>query len=400
MDDRATVSVRRRTLTATGINHALHDGYTDLIFVLLPVWQSEFGLSYAALALVRTLFVGALAAFQIPATWLASIWGAVPVLVTGTLISAIGYAFAGASGGLIGLCFALALGGLGSSTQHPLASAVISRTFGRNARGPLGTYNFSGDVGKATLPPLIGFMLTLTEWRTTSWLISAMGVVVAIVVGLLLRSSPAQTAGKVAKEAATSDAPPHNPRGFWLLVIIGIFDNAARPAFLIYLPFLLQNKGANLATIGVALSLVFAGGAFGKAACGWLGARLGVTPTVLITETGTAIAILAAIALPLAPTLMVLPVLGIMLNGTSSVLYGTVPELAPGGKIEHAFAIFYTCTLGSSALAMPLLYGRLGDLVGPDWAATAAAATAFAVVPFMLALSPHIRRHDEQKSRP
>ena len=38
----------RRTLVATGVNHALHDGYTDLIYVLLPVWQAEFALGYAA----------------------------------------------------------------------------------------------------------------------------------------------------------------------------------------------------------------------------------------------------------------------------------------------------------------------------------------------------------------
>ena len=41
-----TTSKARRTLAATGINHALHDGYTDLIYVLLPVWQTEFALSY------------------------------------------------------------------------------------------------------------------------------------------------------------------------------------------------------------------------------------------------------------------------------------------------------------------------------------------------------------------
>ena len=61
----------RRTLVAAGINHALHDGYTDLIYVLLPVWQSEFGVGYAALALLRTLYSGTLAALQIPSTSLA-----------------------------------------------------------------------------------------------------------------------------------------------------------------------------------------------------------------------------------------------------------------------------------------------------------------------------------------
>ena len=46
--------------------HALHDGYTDLIYVMLPIWQAEFGLGYAALGLMKTVFSGTLAGLQIP----------------------------------------------------------------------------------------------------------------------------------------------------------------------------------------------------------------------------------------------------------------------------------------------------------------------------------------------
>lgn len=79
---------RTRTLATIGVNHALHDGYTDLIYVLLPVWQAEFGLGYVALALVRSLYVGALAGLQMPATALARVLGARIVLVLGTLLGA------------------------------------------------------------------------------------------------------------------------------------------------------------------------------------------------------------------------------------------------------------------------------------------------------------------------
>jgi hypothetical protein len=37
-------------MAVAGCAHALHDGYTDLIYVLLPVWQAEFALGYGALA--------------------------------------------------------------------------------------------------------------------------------------------------------------------------------------------------------------------------------------------------------------------------------------------------------------------------------------------------------------
>ena len=383
----AQIPEARRTLVALGINHALHDGYTDLLYVLLPVWQQEFALGYAALALLRSLYNGALAALQMPASQLAERLGARTVLVLGTLLSAAGYALAGASGSLIGLCAALTLGGAGSSTQHPLASAVIARTYGRSARGPLGTYNFTGDLGKAIVPALVGLLLTLTDWRTALWLIAALWLAVALIlIALLPRDSASQSERPVKSPVHVQRGTPAEMRrtGFRLLVAIGILDNAARPAFLLYLPFLLQEKGAGLTTVGFALSAVFIGGALGKAVCGRLGERLGVTRTVVLTETGTALAIVAVILLPLVPLLVVLPLLGIMLNGTSSVLYGTVPELAPGGHVEKAFAIFYTWTLGGSALAAPLLYGPLGDAVGPSFAMMAAAATALAAVPIVL----------------
>jgi len=36
------VSVRRRSLVAGCGAHAVHDGLTDVIYVLLPIWQSQF----------------------------------------------------------------------------------------------------------------------------------------------------------------------------------------------------------------------------------------------------------------------------------------------------------------------------------------------------------------------
>ena len=384
---------RRRTLVVTGVNHALHDGYTDLIYVLLPVWQEQFGVDYVSLALLRTLYTGALAALQVPSTWLAGHLGARTMLVMGTALSAFGYALAGLSGGLVGLCFALVLAGAGSSTQHPLASTLIARAYGGAARGPLGTYNFTGDLGKAALPALVGLLLTVWNWHSALWVVAGLGAAVAAGVGLFLpreAGSGPENGDRPASADRNGRAPEPARFTFGLLVAIGVLDTTARPAFLLYLPFLLQAKGAALATVGLAFSLVGVGGALGKAVCGRLGSRFGVTPIVILTETGTALAILAVLAMPLEPALALLPVLGLMLNGTSSVLYGTVPDLAPGGRVDHAFALFYTFTLGGSALAIPLLYGRIGDVVGPAWAATAAAATALAVVPLVLALSPRL----------
>ena len=374
----------RRTLIVTGIAHALHDGYTDMIYVLLPLWQAEFDLGYGVLALFRGVYSGAMAGLQIPAGWLAKRVGGRAVLALGTALAALGYALAGFSGGMFGLCAALALSGAGSSAQHPIASAAVSRAYGEAARGPLGTYNFTGDLGKAAIPAATGLLLMLMPWRSTLWLWSALGLAVAAVIAALL-----PPIGEARPQTGTVAGGGRG--GFWLLFAIGILDSAVRMGLLTFLPFLLKAKGASTPTVGIALAMVFLGGAAGKFACGWLGGRVGVLWTVLLTEGGTAACILLVLSLPLAPVLALLPLLGVMLNGTSSVLYGTVPELATQDGAEQSFAHFYTGTIGSGALA-PVLYGVLGDAAGANWATAASALTALATFPLMLALAPRLAR--------
>lgn len=388
---------RKRVLWLSCIAHALHDGYTDMIYALLPVWQSDFGLSYGALAVLRGIYAGTMAGLQLPAGRLAQWLGSRATLALGTFFAALGYALAGLSGGLVGLCIALALSGSGSSTQHPLASGAVSRTYGKNARGPLGIYNFAGDLGKSALPAAISLMVTVMPWRHALWIVSIIGFVVAAVLAVAFPAisrptlpetdvAPATgTAHSASKPASKRTAPQSDRAGFTVLLTIGILDTGVRMGLLTFLPFLMKEKGASGALIGTALALVFIGGAAGKFACGWLGARMGVIGTVLATESGTAAAILAVLVCPLPLAIVLLPFLGMMLNGTSSVLYGTVPELTSSDRTERAFAVFYTGTIGAGAIA-PVIYGVLGDRIGVHGATIATAATALAILPLALRL--------------
>ena len=83
-------------------------------------------------------------------------------------------------------------------------------------------------------------------------------------------------------------------------------DSATRMAFLTFLPFVLIAKGASLPTVGLALTLVFAGGAAGKLVCAFIGARIGVIATVCLTEGLTTLGILALLPLPLEAAMLLL----------------------------------------------------------------------------------------------
>jgi MFS family permease len=259
--------------------HALHDGYTDTIFVLLPVWQAEFGLGYGVIAMLRGLYAGAMAGLQVPAGSLANRMGGRVVLALGTALAALGYLLAGFTGSLPGLCIALAAAGAGSSTQHPVGSAAVARAYGAGARGPLGIYNFSGDLGKAAFPAAASLLLMRLPWRGMLGLLAAFGFASAIAIGLFL---PATEPGEVrAPEAAR---PPGGGRGgFRLLFAIGVIDTAVRMGLLTFLPFLLKAKGASLPTVGLGLAMVFLGGAGGKFTCGCPAAR-GKSPTCALEK--------------------------------------------------------------------------------------------------------------------
>jgi MFS family permease len=388
------VTQRRRVLTVACGAHALHDGYTDLIYLLLPIWQTEFGLSYAALGALRMLCAGSMAGLQVPATKLARRLGAPLVLALGTTLCACAYLTIGLAGaGFTLLAVALVAGGAGSSTQHPLASAMVARAYdGNGARTALGTYNFSGDLGKMALPATTAWLLAAMTWRHALGVIGLLGLLTALGILLIL---PKGVGGPVTPMAHTTDTAPQTRRatsrrgGFPLLLAIGVLDSSTRMGFLAFLPFVLRAKDASTSTIGLALTLIFAGGAVGKLACGLLGARVGVLRTVILTELATAGGIMVLAPFPLFAALACLPIIGIALNGTSSVLYGTVPELVPPEEREHAFGLFYTGTIGGGAVA-PVLYGLVGDLTGPDMAIMVVAAVCLMTVPLAWLLAPSL----------
>jgi FSR family fosmidomycin resistance protein-like MFS transporter len=355
---------QRRIASIASVTHALHDGYTDLIYILLPLWQSEFGLDYAALGVLRSVFVGAMASLQIPAGLVSERLGGAVVLALGTALAGFGYCLAGVSAGFTMLLVALFIGGLGASTQHPVASALVARAFaGPRSLTALGTYNFAGDLGKMILPATLSVMLLGMAWRPAVSILGCLGFVLAAIIFVVTPRFASENTAERSAKAEVIFNKHSQLLAFPLLVAIGIIDSATRMGFLLFLPFVLKDKGASVQTVGLALTLIFAGGAAGKLACTFIGARIGAIGTVWLTEGLTAVGILALMPLPLEGAMLLLPLIGIALNGTSSVLYGSVPALVAPEWRTRALSVFYTATIGSGAIA-PTLYGLVGDRFG------------------------------------
>jgi len=392
----------RRTLAACCGAHVMHDGFSDLLYVLFPVWQAAFGLSFAQVGLLKTLYSGSMAALQVPASLLAERIGERALLALGTLVAAAGFIIAGWTAGFLGLALCLMLSGAGASVQHPLGSALTSRAFeGEKLRAALSTYNFSGDIGKVLLPALCAALLAVLDWHAVTALMGALGLGAALAIWFAVPRAMHHTvsAADVPDAPAAAGAAPGpstgarsalaNP-GFISLSAIGVIDSATRMGFLTLLPFVLIAKGASVTQVGFALSITFAGGAAGKFFCGLIAARAGVLRTTILTELATAAGIVALLPLSLEASMLLLPAIGIALNGTSSVLYGTVAELVPGARRARAFGVFYTLTIGAGATS-PSLYGLLGDAIGVPRTFAVIAAVVLLVLPLTLGLRPALR---------
>lgn len=203
---------QRRTLGAACGAHFVHDGLADGLYVLLPVWADALGLSYAAAGALKSAYSVSMAALQLPAGLLAEKVSERLLLAVGTVLAGLAFALtasASAYAVLIGLILAT---GIASAVQHPLASALISRTFPPAARrSALGVYNFSGDLGKMTVSAMIGGGIALSTWQVTT---AVYGALVALTgVALLLALPRSRAAPEFVAGASIGSAAMPDPKG-------------------------------------------------------------------------------------------------------------------------------------------------------------------------------------------
>ncbi len=251
--------------------------------------------------------------------------------------------------------------------QHGLASSILSRAFEVSGRrAAMGTYNFSGDLGKVCLSFLVALMINLWNWRQAIFIFSLGGFTAGVVLWTLAEQRKARPPSSRREDHLAAKVIGwgiRNRKSFSALLTIGVIDIAARMALLTFLPFLLLQKGIPSTQVGFALSLLFAGGAMGKFACGILAEWLGIIPMVVGTEILTTIGILSLLWSSPSVVWVFLPFVGIVLNGTSSVLYATVAEvISPAGR-SRGYGLYYAITLGCGAIS-PMIYGLVTDSLG------------------------------------
>ena len=376
---------RKLTLAACCATHGVQDGLTASIYILLPILAQAFGLSFAQVGLVRAAHSGAMGLLELPAGMLSERFGQRRLLVFGLLCAGTGYLAVSMAGGFFGLLVGLCIAGVGAAFQHALASSLVSGAFaGPARRTALGAYNASGDTGKLLFS---GFLTTLVgagaAWPHVAAGYGSLAIAAGLALFLLLRTIRVGGPVSVAHRPSSlrgADWGIRHRRGFATLAAIVLLDLAVQDAFLVFIAFLMVAKQVPVGLAGFAVVLTLAGGIAGKFGCGLLAARLGPVRALVAVEIVSAAAILAVLAAPAMVAFCLLPLAGLVLQGSSSITYGTVGDLVDERRQSRGFALVYTLSSVAS-IAGPVAFGLVSDGFGLE-----AAMLAMAVVVALPAL--------------
>lgn len=362
---------RRRGLTlATCCGaHAVQDGLTALLYVLLPVLAQAFGLTYAQIGVVRAASSSAMMFFEIPSGILSERVGERILLVFGLLCSGAGFLALTLAGSYAGVIAALALAGGGAAFQHSLSSAIISETFedGR-LRPALGAYNSSGDIGKLTFAAvftmLIGFGVS---WQVSVAGLGSVAIVTAVALYSVLShlsvgSKPLATS-RANHTKAWRDWGITDRAGFSALILIVLLDTGVQAGFLTFLAFVIIEKQISASLAAFAVVLTLSGGVLGKFGCGFLAERLGLIRSLVLIECLTAAGIVAILKAPALGAFILLPLVGAVLQGSSTITYGMVGDFTRSDRRSRGFAAIYSISTTAAILA-PIALGFIGDHYG------------------------------------
>jgi FSR family fosmidomycin resistance protein-like MFS transporter len=365
-----TARGRGLALAACCGTHALQDGLTSTVNVLLPILAQAFGLSYAQVGIVKASNLSAMGLLEIPAGLLSERLGTRLLLVFGLLTVGIGYLWLALAAGFGAMLFSLALAGVGAAFQHTLASAIIAAAFpGAGRRPALGTYNAAGDIGKLLMSGLFTLLVGFgVGWRGISLGYSAAAITLALLVLVLLLR--ARIGGRPPRGAGTDGAVPaalgwgiRNRAAFAGLCAVNFLDSTVQSGFGTFIAFLMIERGVEVGLAGLAVVLTLAGGVVGKFCCGFLARRMGVVPSLALVQTLTVVGIVAVTFAPVGTAYLLLPVLGVFLQGSSSISYGTVTDLFTAERQARGFSLIYT-TSNLSSVAATLVLGVISDAFG------------------------------------
>lgn len=357
-----------RTIGLVGLVHGTSHFFHLLLPPLFPWLIRDFGMSYAQVGGLMTVFFVVSALGQAASGFLVDRAGPRPVLVASLALFVLAALVLAGAQSPVALALAAALAGLGNASFHPVDFTILNRRIGNRRIGhAFSTHGISGNLGWALAPVyLAGIAGATGSWRIAALTAAALAAVVLLVVWWRRDDL---TVAAVHRERHTSEqAEPMfaflKMPALWLCFSFFFFTTLALGAVQGFVvPALQKLYELPLTTANLVLTGYMLVGATGMVLGGFLTARVHrlerVVALCLLSTAGLMVLVGTGV-LPgvSASLLMVLAGFGVGIAGPSRDLL--IKRSTPPGATGRVYGTVYS-GLDIGLAVSPLIFGTLLD---------------------------------------
>ncbi len=359
-----------------GVAHGTSHFFHLILAPLFPWIKEAFGLSYAELGFLMTVFFIVSGVGQFLAGFLVDRYGALQVLFGGMALlgfSALGLAM---SSSYLMLMFFAGVAGLGNSIFHPSDFTILNRRVSqRRLAHAFSWHGVAGSIGWAVAPPILAGLAALYSWHIALLFGAALAFsVLALLVVFRERLDTREIEAAIVKanknQGTASGIDFMKLPAVWICFAFFAFTAMALGVIQSFTPAALNASYGVALGIGTAcVTAYMLANAAGTLAGGFLAAKAAQHDRVVAGALGTAALIAAIIATGMIPTGLLIVFFAMM--GFGSGIAGPSRDLlvraaAPKNATGRVYGVVYSGLDAGLAIAPPI-YGAAMDAQHPLW---------------------------------
>jgi MFS family permease len=362
-----------RVIGLVGIAHGVSHFFHLILAGLFPWIKSAFGLSYAELGLLMTVFFVVSGVGQALSGFVVDRVGARSVLFAGLALLGSAALLLAAAPNYLALLAGSMVAGCGNAVFHPADYTLLNQRVSKpRLAHAFSVHGISGNLGWAGAPVFLAGVAALSNWRLA--LVAAAAIPFAVLCLLVVNRTRLQTEQAASRHADA--AGEGNSFDFlrlpqvWMcfafffltsVALAGIQSFASTSLVALY--------GISLATATSAYTVYMLASAGGMVLGGFLAARASSHDRTI----AGAFALAAVLALLLGGGVVPAPLVVVVMGaiGLAAGLAGPSRDLliraaAPKNATGRVFGVVYS-GLDSGLALGPLLFGALMDAGQPSW---------------------------------
>ncbi|MFO1318555.1 MAG: MFS transporter [Burkholderiales bacterium] len=366
-----------RIIALVGIAHATSHFFHLVLPPLFPWLKVDFGLSYAELGLLMSVFFIVSGTGQAAAGFVVDRIGAAPVLFAGVGLCALSALVLAAAPNYAVLLIGAGIAGLGNCVFHPADFTLLGqRVSASRVSHAFSMHGISGNLGWAAAPVFLAGIAAAWSWRAA--LLGASLVAIAVLLTLisrraLLMASPSHASPD---RTAAAHAAPATPLAFirlpgvWMCFGFFFITAMALGGIQSFAPAALHELyGTPIALAGTGITVYMIMSALGMVVGGFVAARSSHHERTIAIAflIGGAAAVLVGLGFaPGGIFWVMLSVMGFTVGIAGPSRDLLVRAAAPRNATGRVFGVVYS-GLDIGLSIAPLIFGALMDAHRPGW---------------------------------